>query len=61
MLRMKIPCVVLEGVDASGEHVRFLAQHDYPFWREAWLERVDPRAQPDASAPNQPAPGSGQR
>jgi hypothetical protein len=41
---------VLEGVDAAGETVRFLAQHDYPFWREAWLERVDRHAQADRSA-----------
>jgi len=62
MLRMKTPCIVLEGVDASGEHVRFLAQHDYPFWREAWLERVDPRAQPDAfTLRRSQQPGSVQR
>lgn len=62
MLRMKTLCIVLEGVDASGEPVRFLAQHDYPFWREAWLERVGCHAQPDASTPNRGLPpGSGQR
>jgi hypothetical protein len=52
MLRMKTPCIALEGVDALGEHVRFLAQHDYPYWREAWLERVERRAQADASTPS---------
>ena len=60
MLRMTMPCIVLEGVDASGEPVRFLAQHDYPFWREAWLERVDRRAQGEGSTPNGGAhPASG--
>ena len=37
MLEMKTPCVVLAGAEASGEYLRFCAQHEYPFWREAWL------------------------
>ena len=37
MLEMKTPCLVLAGVEASGEFLRFCAQHEYPFWREAWL------------------------
>jgi hypothetical protein len=40
MLQMKTPCIVLEGVDATGELMRFCPQHDFPFWREAWLERT---------------------
>jgi hypothetical protein len=40
MIQMKTPCIVLDALDASGEHLRFCAQHDYPFWREAWLERM---------------------
>lgn len=41
MVRMKAPCIILEGVDNSGEFLRFSAQHDYVFWREAWLKRPD--------------------
>jgi hypothetical protein len=52
MLRMKTPCIVLDSVDASGEYLRFCAQHDHPFWREAWLERVEDRGPPVASAPD---------
>lgn len=40
MLRMKTPCIVLDGVDNHGEQLRFSAQHDYAFWREVWLERL---------------------
>jgi hypothetical protein len=37
---MKTPCIVLDGVDYSGEYLHFNAQHDGFFWREAWLERM---------------------
>jgi len=37
MLHMKTPCLVLAGADASGEFLRFCAQHEYPFWRDVWL------------------------
>jgi len=43
MLRMKSPCILLEDVNGSGEFMRFCAQHDYVFWREAWLARADER------------------
>jgi hypothetical protein len=38
MVVMKTSCLILAGVDASGEFLRFNAQHEYPFWREAWLQ-----------------------
>lgn len=41
MITMKHPCIVLDGVYGSGEWMRFCAQHDYVFWREAWLQRMD--------------------
>lgn len=41
MIRMKTPCVVLDTTDSSGEFLRFCAQSDPAFWREAWLERVE--------------------
>lgn len=43
IVRMKTPCLVLNGVDSHGEYMRFCAQHDYPFWREVWLERLKDR------------------
>jgi hypothetical protein len=37
-------CIILEGVVCSGEHSRwryFCPRAIPPFWRQAWLERVD--------------------
>ncbi len=39
MLPMKTPCILLEGVDYSGESLNFSAQHDLFFWREVWLQK----------------------
>ncbi|HEY9466258.1 MAG TPA: hypothetical protein VIR54_24350, partial [Vicinamibacterales bacterium] len=36
------PCVILEGVVANGEYRAFNPENDYIFWREIWLERVNP-------------------
>jgi hypothetical protein len=44
MMQMKTPCIVLEGVDNSGELLRFWPQHELLYWREAWL-------QPEAKRP----------
>jgi hypothetical protein len=33
---------VLEGVDCSGEFQYFGAQHEYIYWREAWLTKPSP-------------------
>ena len=41
MVMMKTPCVVLEDVVATGEYLRLCSQHEYIFWREAWLTRDD--------------------
>jgi hypothetical protein len=40
MAVMKTPCVVIDGVVGTGEFLRLCAQHEYIFWREAWLERL---------------------
>ena len=40
MLPMKTPCILLAGVDYSGETLNFNAQHDLFFWREVWLRKV---------------------
>jgi hypothetical protein len=44
MLVIGTPCIILDGVDASGEFMRFCAQHDYPYWREVWLARAEDEA-----------------
>lgn len=42
MVAMKSPCIILEDVHYTGEFQGFGEQHDYLYWREAWLQRVDP-------------------
>lgn len=46
MVVMKTPCVVLDGVVATGEFLRLCPQHEYIFWREAWLRAAADRADP---------------
>jgi hypothetical protein len=49
MREMKTPCLILDGVDTSGEYMRFGAQHDPLFWREVWLRPAaseDPKRTP---------------
>ena len=41
VLRMlSTPCIVLEGVRATGEYRGFNPEDEHIFWREIWLERV---------------------
>jgi hypothetical protein len=54
ILAMKTPCLVLQGVDSSGEFLRFWAQHEPLYWREVWLE-------PDASTRPTPSPPGQER
>lgn len=45
MLKIKSDCIVLEGVVCDGERStgRWLCPRAlYPYWREAWLRRIDP-------------------
>jgi len=44
MLTIKRDCVILEGVICAGEYHRSCPRAIYPYWREAWLRRVDDRA-----------------
>jgi len=37
------PCIVLEGVAATGEYHAFCAQNEVIFWREIWLTRAPSR------------------
>ncbi len=41
LLRLKRPCIVLEGVTCRGDYHRCCPRADYPYWREVWLERVE--------------------
>lgn len=44
MIELSSDCVALEGTTCSGEHSVgrwFCARAIYPYWREAWLERVE--------------------
>jgi hypothetical protein len=49
MVRMKQPCIILEGVYCRSEYAgcRLNCPRAIPcYWREIWLERVDAREQP---------------
>jgi hypothetical protein len=39
MIPMKTPCITLRDVHYTGEFQGFGEQHDFLYWREAWLER----------------------
>jgi hypothetical protein len=47
MKEMKTPGIVLDGVTATGEFMRFCPQNEYVFWREIWLERIDQTHRPN--------------
>jgi hypothetical protein len=56
MLRIPKDCIILEGPVCSGECTIgrwFCPREIYPYWREAWLRRVeDPSASADAGSMN---------
>ena len=41
LLRLKRPCIVLDGVTCRGEYHRCCPRADFPYWREVWLKRVE--------------------
>lgn len=41
MLRMKNPCIVLDGIVCGGVYSANCPREFVPFWREIWLERVE--------------------
>jgi hypothetical protein len=54
MIKLKSDCVILEGVVCSGDFSaqRWLCPRAiYPYWREAWLRRVDAPITADRSYP----------
>ena len=38
------PCIILDGVTATGEYQGLNPENEYIFWREVWLERIEPSA-----------------
>ncbi len=50
MITVKTPCITLDGLHASGEFQGFGEQHDFLYWREAWLERLDAPLEAQAAA-----------
>lgn len=44
------PCIILEGVTATGEYLAFNPENEYIFWREIWLERVAPESRNQATS-----------
>lgn len=55
MLRMKNPCIVLEGVVCAGVYNLNCPREFVPFWREIWLERV---SEPGGAAANSAVTGT---
>ena len=56
MLKIPKDCIVLDGPVCSGERSAgrwFCPREIYPFWREAWLERVEEADAVGRSAPEQ--------
>lgn len=47
MIRMKNPCIVLEGVVCEGAYNLSCPRAITPYWREIWLEKIDPDDAPD--------------
>jgi hypothetical protein len=44
LMQLKNECLVLEGADCVGRYTNPLScpRSCYPYWREIWLERVEP-------------------
>jgi hypothetical protein len=53
------PCIVLDGVTATGEYAGFNPENENIFWREIWLERVAPPA--SVTSPTETESGWGTR
>jgi hypothetical protein len=41
MVHIKSDCIILEGVVCTSDYHRLCPRAIFPYWREAWLERVD--------------------
>jgi hypothetical protein len=41
MMDIKSDCIILEGVTCTSDYHRLCTRNIYPYWREAWLEKID--------------------
>jgi hypothetical protein len=51
MVEIKSDCIMLDGVFCTGDHHLFCTRAIMSYWREIWLERVDPNDAPPVDAP----------
>jgi hypothetical protein len=42
MLHLRNPCIILQDVICTSDFHRLCPRGIYPYWREIWLERVEP-------------------
>jgi hypothetical protein len=49
MMHLKNPCIILEDVVCTSDYHRLCPRGIYPYWREIWLERVEPEGHPDSA------------
>jgi hypothetical protein len=47
MRKLPNDCIMLEGVVCVGDYNQFCPRAIYPYWREIWLERVEPATNAD--------------
>ena len=58
MQEMKNPCIILESVVCQARYSTcrmFCPRSIYPYWREVWLERVEPSVSPTRESQDRPA------
>ena len=41
MLTIKADCIIIDGFVCTGDYHRSCPRAVYPYWREAWLKRVE--------------------
>ena len=51
MTDIKSDCIILEGVVCVGDYHRFCTRAIYSYWREIWLEKIDPDEAVEVTAP----------
>ncbi|MCA1569560.1 MAG: hypothetical protein LC798_04410 [Chloroflexi bacterium] len=51
MIEIKSDCIILEGVVCAGDFHRFCTRAIYSYWRELWLEKLDPAVLAEPNAP----------
>jgi hypothetical protein len=50
MIKMKYPCIILEGVVCRSDFHKLCPRAIYPYWRENWLKRASLNVQPPSHA-----------